>query len=113
MTAQVGPRQLPRLHALLLEAAAVVGLARPPVLYVKQSSVVNAFTLAVGGRRPIVVVHSATLDLMDDSELQAVIAHELGHLKCDHGVWLNLANLLALSADVSPIPGASGVRGAD
>lgn len=35
---------------------------------------------------------------------QAAIAHELGHLKCDHGVWLNCANLLMLSAS-DALPG--------
>ncbi|GAV70853.1 LOW QUALITY PROTEIN: hypothetical protein CFOL_v3_14351, partial [Cephalotus follicularis] len=28
----------------------------------------------------------------------AVLAHELGHLKCDHGVWLTFANILMLGA---------------
>ena len=39
--------------------------------------------------------------------VQAVIAHELGHLKCDHGVWLTIANLLA-SGTLSVLPGLSG-----
>lgn len=30
--------------------------------------------------------------------MQAVLAHELGHLKCDHGVWLTIANILTLGA---------------
>jgi hypothetical protein len=34
---------------------------------------------------------------------QAVLAHELGHLKCDHGVWLTAANVLALGT-VSLLP---------
>ena len=38
--------------------------------------------------------------------LQAVIAHELGHLKCDHGVWLTIANVLA-SGTLSVLPAAS------
>jgi predicted Zn-dependent protease len=29
-------------------------------------------------------------------QLQAVVAHELGHVKCEHGVWLAAANALAL-----------------
>lgn len=24
-----------------------------------------------------------------------MIAHELGHLKCDHGIWLTVANVIA------------------
>ena len=38
--------------------------------------------------------------------VQAVIAHELGHLKCDHGVWLTIANVLA-SGTLSVLPAAS------
>lgn len=38
---------------------------------------------------------------------QAVIAHELGHLKCDHGVWLTMANVLA-SNTLSVLPLLSG-----
>lgn len=28
-----------------------------------------------------------------------MLAHELGHLKCEHGVWITVANVLALAAD--------------
>ena len=36
---------------------------------------------------------------------KAVIAHELGHLKCEHGVWLLIANLFSLGATrLLPIP---------
>ena len=31
-----------------------------------------------------------------DQQLQAVVAHELGHIKCEHGVWITAANALAL-----------------
>lgn len=30
-----------------------------------------------------------------EQEVQAVIAHELGHLKCEHGIWVTLATVLA------------------
>lgn len=39
--------------------------------------------------------------------LQAVIAHELGHLKCSHGVWLTVANVLANNT-LSVLPLLSG-----
>lgn len=41
------------------------------------------------------------------ADLQAVIAHELGHLKCSHGVWLTMANVLA-SNTLSVLPLLSG-----
>ena len=55
----------------------------------------NAYTLAIAGRKPFIVVHSALLELLKPAEVQAVLAHELGHLKCDHGVWLTAANVIA------------------
>lgn len=39
---------------------------------------------------------------------QAVLAHELGHLKCDHGLWLTVANVLA-SGTVSVLPVVTGM----
>ena len=98
----VGPTQLPWLHRLTLEAAATLGLA-PPALYVRQGATPNAYTLAVNGRRPAVVVHTALIDLLTETELQAAIGHELGHLKCEHGVWLTLA--AALAAPAGSLPG--------
>ena len=36
-----------------------------------------------------------------------ILAHELGHTKCNHGVWLTAANVLALGT-VSLLPLVSG-----
>ncbi|KAL0037290.1 hypothetical protein WJX79_010900 [Trebouxia sp. C0005] len=79
----VGPEQLPSLHRLLITAANTLQMA-PPDLYIKQNPVPNAYTLAIGGRKPFIVVHTALLELLEPLEVQAVIAHELGHLKCNH-----------------------------
>ena len=98
----VGPEQLPHVHQMVLDAAAALDV-EPPALYIRQNPQPNAHTLAVSGRTPVVVVHSALVELMDAAELQAVIAHELGHLKCDHGVWLTVANLLSLGIEISPL----------
>ncbi|CAO2827610.1 unnamed protein product [Amaranthus hypochondriacus] len=102
----VSKNQLPELHQLIIDAAAILNL-EPPDLYVRQSPVPNAYTLAISGKRPFVVVHTSLIELLSRKELQAVIAHELGHLKCDHGVWLTYANILALGAYT--IPGIGGL----
>lgn len=93
----VGEDQLADLHSLMLKAANILDL-EPPDLYVRQNPVPNAYTLAVSGRKPFVVVHTSLVELLSPEELQAVLAHELGHLKCDHGIWLSFANILALGA---------------
>ncbi|MEL6855657.1 MAG: M48 family metallopeptidase, partial [Cyanobacteria bacterium J06607_13] len=92
----VGPDQLPDIYKLLVEAASVLDLETPQ-LYVKQHPVPNAYTFAMRGKQPFIVVHTSLIELLNPAELQAVIGHELGHLKCDHGVYLTLANLLTLA----------------
>ena len=97
----VSDRQLPELHQLLLEACKILDL-EPPQLYIRQHPAPNAYTFAMRGKQPFIVVHTSLLDLLTPAEIQAVIAHELGHLKCEHGVYLTLANLLVLAAGQLP-----------
>ncbi|XP_077228024.1 peptidase family M48 family protein [Tasmannia lanceolata] len=98
----VAENQLSDLHKLMVEAAEILNIEAPD-LYVRQNPVPNAFTLAISGKKPFVVVHTSLVELLTKRELQAVLAHELGHLKCDHGVWLTFANILAMGA--SSVPG--------
>ena len=97
----VGERQLPDLHNLLLEACQILDL-EPPQLYIRQNPVPNAYTFAMRGERPFIVIHTSLLELLTPEETQAVIAHELGHLKCDHSLYLTLANLITLAAYLLP-----------
>lgn len=59
-----------------------------------QSPTPNAYTLAVSGRRPFVVVHSALLELLTPLEVQSVLGHELGHLKVGAGPLLDVSFIL-------------------
>lgn len=92
----VGEQQLPHIHKLLVEACQILDL-EVPQLYLKQHPAPNAYTMAVRGKKPFIVVHTSLVDLLTLEELQAVIAHELGHLKCEHGVYLTLANLIVMA----------------
>lgn len=98
---RVSDRQLPDLHASLVEACQILDLDVPH-LYLKQNPVPNAYTMAIRGQQPFIVIHTALLDLLTPEEIQAVIAHELGHLKCEHGTYLTLANILLLATNLLP-----------
>ncbi|MFS8032269.1 putative peptidase M48, CAAX prenyl protease 1 [Helianthus anomalus] len=102
----VSENQLSELHQLMIQSAEALKIEAPD-LYVRQSPVPNAYTLAINGKKPFVVVHTSLIELLTRKELQAVLAHELGHLKCDHGVWLTLANILTVGAYT--IPGIGGM----
>lgn len=95
---QVNERQLPDIHTLLVDACQILDLDVPQ-LYIRQNPIPNAYTFAMRGQKPFIVLHTSIIDLLTPEEVQAVIAHELGHLKCDHGVYLTLANLIMLAAD--------------
>ena len=97
----VGENQLPHLHELLLEACKVLDLD-PPQLYVQQHPAPNAYTFAMRGKQPFIVIHTSLIDLLTPEEIQAVIAHELGHLKCEHGVYLTPLNIIILAASLLP-----------
>ena len=92
----VGEQQLPDLFHLLEEACQILDLELPQ-LYIKQNPVPNAYTFAMRGKQPFVVLHTSLIELLEPAEIQAVIAHELGHLKCEHGVYLTAANLMMLA----------------
>lgn len=89
----VGPNQMPSLYESLKMACKALDMTEPD-LYVKQNPSPNAYTLAYRGRKPFIVIHTGLLDLLDEKEVKAVIGHELGHLKCEHGVWLTLLNFV-------------------
>ncbi|NJK40413.1 MAG: M48 family metallopeptidase [Acaryochloridaceae cyanobacterium SU_2_1] len=93
----VSDQQLPHLDQLLQEACYILDVERP-ALYLRQHPSPNAYTLAFRGQQPFIVVHTSLLELLDPPEIQAVLAHELGHLKCEHGLYLTLANLLVFCA---------------
>ncbi|KAB8331258.1 M48 family metallopeptidase [Scytonema tolypothrichoides VB-61278] len=100
----VGEKQLPSLHQSLLEACKILDI-EPPQLYVRQHPAPNAYTFAMRGKQPFIVLHTSLIDMLEQEEIQAVIAHELGHLKCDHSVYLTPVNILILAAAVVPTVG--------
>lgn len=97
----VGEKQLPDLYQLLLEACKILDID-PPQLYIRQHPAPNAYTFAMRGKQPFIVLHTSLVELLTPQEIQAVIAHELGHLKCDHSVYLTPVNLLVLAAAIVP-----------
>ena len=97
----VSEKQLPDLHQLLLDACNILDL-EPPQLYIQQNPVPNAYTFAMRGKQPFIMLHTSLIEMLTPEEIQAVIAHELGHLKCEHGVYLTMANLMVLAANLLP-----------
>lgn len=89
---KVSERQYPMLYNMMVEAATILDMPIPD-MYVMQYDMVNAFTY--GHNSPYIVIYSGLLELMNEDEIMAVIAHELGHIKCSHVLYNQMAQFAA------------------
>ena len=85
---RLSPTQLPKLYAKLPPICDKLGIAVPE-FYLQMSPIPNAWTF--GDTHIYITVTSALLDLLDDEELTAVIAHECGHVLCRHVLYHTIA----------------------
>ena len=76
----VSREQLPRLYAVMERLAAKANLPVPK-LYVIPEAAPNAFATGRNPRHASVAVTAGLLELMNDDELEGVIAHELSHVR--------------------------------
>ncbi|HEX3643047.1 MAG TPA: M48 family metallopeptidase [Ktedonobacteraceae bacterium] len=90
---RVSSTQCPQLYASLQEACAILDMPEPE-LYALQSPVPNAYTS--GCERPYIVVTTGLLDLLTETEVLGVIAHELGHIKSGHVLYKTMARCISL-----------------
>jgi heat shock protein HtpX len=72
--------QLPRLYAVMERLAAKANLPVPK-LYVIPEEAPNAFATGRNPRHASVAVTQGLLEIMNDDELEGVIAHELSHVR--------------------------------
>jgi Zn-dependent protease with chaperone function len=97
---RLGEEQLTDVWLAHMRAYTTLDLEPVPDLYLTQFPVANAVTIGAG--RPIVVVQSGLVQLLDVEQLRAVFAHEAGHVLSDHVLYRTaLIILMRLSA----IPG--------
>lgn len=74
------PTTYPRLHNLVEGLCVASGLPKPD-LYVIDDDAPNAFAVGRSPRHAAVAVTTGMLDRLDRMELEAVLAHELSHIK--------------------------------
>ena len=86
---KAGPRQYSTLYGIFRESVRDLDIYPEPALYISQNPQVNSY--ALGHEHPYIVVNTGLLDLLSETELRTVIAHELGHIKCDHTILIQMA----------------------
>lgn len=99
----VKKRENPRLYRIVENLAITNGLPTPEV-YMIDDPAPNAFASGRDPQHSAVCVTTGLMDIMDDTELEGVIAHEMGHVK-NYDIRVNiiafaLTAVIGLLADI-------------
>jgi heat shock protein HtpX len=93
----ISREEQPKLHEIVERLSTNNGLPKPKVAMVN-SSVPNAFATGKSPKSSLVAVTTGLLDLLDDDELEAVIGHELTHVRSRDVLVLTLASVFSTVA---------------
>jgi Zn-dependent protease with chaperone function len=107
---KITPTQCPDLYAKLQIACTTLGVDMPD-FFIQQNPVVNAFTGGVD--KSVIVLWTGLVERLNDEELLAVIAHEVGHIHAEHVLYLTAARLIEalMNASVAAlVPGKEIIK---
>jgi Zn-dependent protease with chaperone function len=107
---RVSPRQYPHIQQMLNECATTLDLESVPELYIEQDPTPQA--MAIGMDKPIIVITTGMLELVDADGLRFIIGHEVGHVLSGHAVYRTmLIALINIAAALQWLPiGAWSIR---
>lgn len=88
---RLSPTQLPNLYNHLPPICKKLGIQEPE-LYLQMNPMPNAFTF--GDTRIFITITSGLVKMMGNEELDAVIAHECGHIVCHHVLYHSIAQII-------------------
>jgi Zn-dependent protease with chaperone function len=89
---RVSEKQYPWIYERTLRVCEIMDLKEIPEVYVSQTPLVNAG--AVGMSNPFIVLNSSMLEVLDRDEVEAVVAHEVGHILSGHVLYRTLLLLI-------------------
>ncbi len=104
---RLGEAQLPHIWVLHRQVFNTLDLKRVPDLYLTQFPYANAFT--IGTDRPIVVLNSELVRILDDEGRRVVLAHEAAHIQSDHVLYRQALAILLLLGSSMRLPMLAGL----
>jgi Zn-dependent protease with chaperone function len=104
---RLGQDQLPRIWVLHRQVFNTLDMERVPDLYLTQFPLANAY--AIGTDRPIVVLNSEIVRLLDDEGRRVVLAHEAAHIQSDHVLYRQALLILLLLGSSVRLPIVAGL----
>jgi heat shock protein HtpX len=91
--------EYPELHRMVEKLAAEAEIPKPRVA-IMQTPVPNAFATGRSPRHAVVAVTDSIMRLLSPGELEAVLAHELSHVKNRDVLTLTIASFVAMIAAI-------------
>ena len=93
----VSEQEEPRLYETLTRLCAIAGINRPRLAIVDKA-MPNAFATGRNQRNAVVAVTTGLRNMLNQEELEAVLAHELSHVKNRDVMVVTLASLISTAA---------------
>lgn len=93
----VSESEAPELHEMVSRLCSIAGLPKPRIAVVR-SNVPNAFATGRNQKDAVVAVTTGIMQQLNKSELEAVLAHELSHVKNRDAMVLTIASFLSTVA---------------
>ena len=94
---RLSEKQMPEIYNRLPPICEKLGIPVPE-LYLQMSPLPNAWTS--GHKRVYIVLTLGLIKKVKDDELDAVLAHECGHILCQHVLYQTLANAVFSFGDI-------------
>ena len=104
---KLGEDQLPGTWADWNAVCARLDLPERYDLYLTQFPITNA--AAIGAGKPMVMVNSRTLEVLDELEVRTVLGHEAGHILSDHVLYRTALMILIALTGVGRLPVLAGL----
>jgi Zn-dependent protease with chaperone function len=104
---RLGEEQLPAIWADWNAVCARLDLPERYDIYLTQFPIANA--AAIGADKPMVLVNSRAIDLLDDLEVRTVLGHEAGHILSDHVLYITALNILVMLSRGVRLPFIAGL----
>ena len=94
----VSPQEEPKLHATIERLSAMSDIPKPKKIAVMDTHVPNAFATGRNPQNAVVAVTRGLLSRLNEKEVEAVLAHELAHVKNRDVMVLTWASVLVIMA---------------
>lgn len=94
----VTPEEEPKLHAMIERLAAVADMPKPKKIAVMDTHVPNAFATGRNPKNSVIAVTRGLMNRLNERELEAVLGHELSHIKNRDVMVLTWASLIVIMA---------------